>query len=102
MKGRRRHLRRAAGLSLEMPEDTLLNKSKLGIPAGEFRVRELQPRLMDLQDVRGAAYRYLMTTSVRSSVCGVAAWRSLMMASQIACALPSLARETACSRWAWV
>ena len=45
----------AAGVSLEMPEDTLLNKSKLEIPAGEFWVRDLHPRLMYLQDVRGAA-----------------------------------------------
>ncbi len=45
----------AAGVSLEMPEDTLLNKSKVEIPAGEFWVRDLHPRLMYLQDVRGAA-----------------------------------------------
>lgn len=45
----------AAGVSLEMPEDTLLNKSKVAIPAGEFWVRDLHPRLMYLQDVRGAA-----------------------------------------------
>src|SRR5258707_8162147 len=45
----------AAGVSLEMPEDTLLNKSKVDIPAGEFWVRDLHPRLMYLQDVRGAA-----------------------------------------------
>jgi hypothetical protein len=45
----------AAGVSLEMPEDTLLNKSKVEIPSGEFWVRDLHPRLMYLQDVRGAA-----------------------------------------------
>ncbi len=45
----------AAGVSLEMPEDTLLNKSKVEIPAGEFWVHDLHPRLMYLQDVRGAA-----------------------------------------------
>lgn len=45
----------AAGVSLEMPEDTLLNKSKVEVPAGEFWVRDLHPRLMYLQDVRGAA-----------------------------------------------
>ena len=45
----------AAGVSLEMPEDTLLNKSKVEIPMGEFWVRDLHPRLMYLQDVRGAA-----------------------------------------------
>ena len=45
----------ASGVSLEMPEDTLLNKSKVEIPAGEFWVRDLHPRLMYLQEVRGAA-----------------------------------------------
>ncbi len=45
----------AAGVSLEMPEDTLLNKSKVEIPSGEFWVHDLHPRLMYLQDVRGAA-----------------------------------------------
>ena len=45
----------AAGVSLEMPEDTLLNKSKVEIPMGEFWVRDLHPRLMYVQDVRGAA-----------------------------------------------
>jgi hypothetical protein len=45
----------AAGVSLEMPEDTLLNKSKVEIPMGEFWVRDLHPRLMYFQDVRGAA-----------------------------------------------
>jgi len=45
----------AAGVSLEIPEDTLLNKSKVDIPMGEFWFRDLHPRLMYLQDVRGAA-----------------------------------------------
>jgi hypothetical protein len=45
----------ASGVSLEIPEDTLLNKSKVDIPMGEFWVRDLHPRLMYFQDVRGAA-----------------------------------------------
>ncbi len=45
----------AAGVSLEMAEDTLLNKSKVDIPMGEFWVHDLHPHLMYLQDVRGAA-----------------------------------------------
>ena len=45
----------AAGVSLEIPEDTLLNKSKVAIPMGEFWVRALHPELMYYQDVRGAA-----------------------------------------------
>ena len=45
----------AAGVSLEMPEDTLLNKSKVEIPMGEFWVYDLHPHLMYVQDVRGAA-----------------------------------------------
>jgi hypothetical protein len=45
----------AAGVSLEIPEDTLLNKKHVTIPMGEFWVRDLHPRLMYLQDVRGAA-----------------------------------------------
>ena len=45
----------AAGVSLEIPEDTLLNKKHVAIPMGEFWVRDLHPRLMYLQDVRGAA-----------------------------------------------
>jgi len=45
----------ASGVSLEIPEDTLLNKSKVDIPMGEFWVRDLHPRLMYYQDVRGAA-----------------------------------------------
>src|SRR5271157_361024 len=45
----------AAGVSLEIPEDTLLNKSELEIPMGEFWVHALHPELMYYQDVRGAA-----------------------------------------------
>jgi hypothetical protein len=45
----------AAGVSLEIPEDSLLNKSKVAIPMGEFWVRALHPELMYYQDVRGAA-----------------------------------------------
>jgi hypothetical protein len=45
----------AAGVSLEIPEDSLLNKSKVNIPMGEFWVRALHPELMYYQDVRGAA-----------------------------------------------
>ncbi|MAT70974.1 MAG: glycoside hydrolase [Planctomycetaceae bacterium] len=45
----------ASGVSLEIPEDTLLNKRYVDIPMGEFWVRDLHPRLMYLQDVRGAA-----------------------------------------------
>ena len=56
----------AAGVSLEMPEDTLLNKSKVDIPMGEFWVRDLHPRLMYLQDVRGAARPHMPMAS-RSS-----------------------------------
>jgi len=45
----------AAGVSLEIPEDTLLNKSQVEIPMGEFWVHALHPELMYYQDVRGAA-----------------------------------------------
>lgn len=45
----------AAGVSLEIPEDTLLNKSKIDIPMGEFWVRDLHPSAMYYEDVRGAA-----------------------------------------------
>jgi hypothetical protein len=45
----------AAAISLEIAEDTLLNKSKVDIPMGEFWVRALHPELMYYQDVRGAA-----------------------------------------------
>jgi (4-O-methyl)-D-glucuronate---lignin esterase len=45
----------AAGVSLEIPEDTLLNKKHLDIPMGEFWARDLHPSSMYYQDVRGAA-----------------------------------------------
>lgn len=45
----------AAGVSLEIPEDTLLNKSKVAVPMGEFWVGKMHPPLMYYQDVRGAA-----------------------------------------------
>jgi hypothetical protein len=45
----------AAGVSLEIPEDTLLNKKHLDIPMGEFWQRDLHPSAMYYQDVRGAA-----------------------------------------------
>ncbi|HUA62744.1 MAG TPA: glycosyl hydrolase, partial [Verrucomicrobiae bacterium] len=45
----------AAGVSLEIMEDTLLNKSKVDIPMGEFWVRALHPEAMYYMDVRGAA-----------------------------------------------
>ncbi|MDI9432339.1 MAG: glycosyl hydrolase [Planctomycetota bacterium] len=45
----------AAGVSLEIPEDTLLNKSKVAIPMGEFWVGKMHPPLMYYQDMRGAA-----------------------------------------------
>jgi len=45
----------AAGVSLEIPEDTLLNKSFVDIPMGEFWVRDLHPSLMYYMDMRGAA-----------------------------------------------
>jgi hypothetical protein len=45
----------AAGVSLEIPEDTLLNKKHLDIPMGEFWFRDLHPSSMYYQDVRGAA-----------------------------------------------
>jgi hypothetical protein len=45
----------AAGVSLEIPEDTLLNKSKIDIPMGEFWVHDLHPSSMYYEDVRGAA-----------------------------------------------
>lgn len=45
----------AAGVSLEIPEDTLLNKKNVTIPMGEFWVHDLHPRLMYYQDIRGAA-----------------------------------------------
>ncbi len=45
----------ASGVSLEILEDTLLNKSKVDIPMGEFWVRALHPESMYYEDVRGAA-----------------------------------------------
>jgi hypothetical protein len=45
----------AAGVSLEIPEDTLLNKKQLDIPMGEFWMRDLHPPAMYYVDVRGAA-----------------------------------------------
>ena len=45
----------AAGVSLEIPEDTLLNKKHLDIPMGEFWARDLHPSSMYYEDVRGAA-----------------------------------------------
>jgi hypothetical protein len=45
----------ASGVALEIPEDTLLNKSKVDIPMGEFWVRALHPESMYYVDVRGAA-----------------------------------------------
>ena len=45
----------ASGVALEIPEDTLLNKSHIDIPMGEFWVHALHPESMYLVDVRGAA-----------------------------------------------
>jgi len=45
----------AAGVSLEILEDTLLNKKQLDIPMGEFWMRDLHPSSMYYEDVRGAA-----------------------------------------------
>lgn len=45
----------AAGVSLEIPEDTLLNKKQVDIPVGEFWMRDLHPPAMYHVDVRGAA-----------------------------------------------
>jgi hypothetical protein len=45
----------ASGVALEIPEDTLLNKSHIAIPMGEFWVHALHPESMYLVDVRGAA-----------------------------------------------
>jgi hypothetical protein len=45
----------ASGVALEIPEDTLLNKSKIDIPMAEFWVRALHPESMYYVDVRGAA-----------------------------------------------
>jgi hypothetical protein len=45
----------ASGISLEIIEDSLLNKSQVDIPMGEFWVRALHPEAMYYMDVRGAA-----------------------------------------------
>jgi hypothetical protein len=45
----------ASGVALEIPEDTLLNKSKIDIPMAEFWVPALHPESMYYVDVRGAA-----------------------------------------------
>ena len=45
----------AAGVSLEIMEDALLNKKNVDIPMGEFWVRDLHPSSMYHVDVRGAA-----------------------------------------------
>ncbi len=45
----------ASGVALEIPEDTLLNKSHIDIPMAEFWVHALHPESMYLVDVRGAA-----------------------------------------------
>ena len=45
----------ASGVSLEIAEDSLLNKSKVGVPMGEFWVHALHPEMMYYVDVRGAA-----------------------------------------------
>ena len=44
----------ASGVALEIPEDTLLNKSHADIPMAEFWVRALHPESMYYVDVRGA------------------------------------------------
>lgn len=44
----------ASGVALEIPEDTLLNKSRIDIPMGEFWVHALHPESMYYVDVRGA------------------------------------------------
>ena len=45
----------AAGVSMEVIEDTLLNKKYADVPMGEFWVRALHPELEYYVDVRGAA-----------------------------------------------
>jgi len=45
----------ASGVALEIPEDTLLNKSKVDIPMAEFWVHALHPESMYYVDNRGAA-----------------------------------------------
>jgi hypothetical protein len=45
----------ASGVALEIPEDTLLNKSHIDIPMAEFWVRALHPESIYYVDVRQAA-----------------------------------------------
>jgi hypothetical protein len=45
----------ASGVALEIPEDTLLNKSHIDIPMAEFWVGRMHPESMYYADVRGAA-----------------------------------------------
>ena len=45
----------ASGVSMDIMEDTLLNKSKVAVPMGEFWVHPLHPALQYYADVRGAA-----------------------------------------------
>jgi hypothetical protein len=45
----------ASGVALEIPEDTLLNKSFIDVPMAEFWVHALHPESMYYVDVRGAA-----------------------------------------------
>ena len=45
----------AAGIALDIPEDTLLDKSKVDIPMAEFWVHHLHPEPMYYADVRQAA-----------------------------------------------
>ena len=45
----------ASGVALEIPEDTLLNKSLVDVPMAEFWVHALHPESMYYVDVRGAA-----------------------------------------------
>jgi alpha-L-rhamnosidase len=45
----------AVGVSMEIMEDTLLNKSKVDIPMGEFWLGKMHPDLQYYADVRGAA-----------------------------------------------
>jgi (4-O-methyl)-D-glucuronate---lignin esterase len=45
----------ASGVALEIPEDTLLNKSHIDVPMAEFWVHALHPESMYFVDVHGAA-----------------------------------------------
>lgn len=45
----------ASGVALEIPEDTLLNKSRVDVPMAEFWVHALHPESIYYMDVRGAA-----------------------------------------------